>query len=151
MYDKKKFLMSFLPDSIEELQLVQIDLEMTSLTLCDVLRNINTTFPANSHDRYKMKDGKKLIAVICKSELLFPISGIILLVGGNLDIHIESRNYVLISVDEADITTEEDLNEVNNDILGYLAKTALPVCKTFVEFCNRSIYNDYEAEDADID
>ena len=76
MYDKKKFLMSFLPESVEDLKVIHIDLELTGLTLCDILRNINKSFPKNSKDRYDMMDGKKLIAVICKSDLLYPISGI---------------------------------------------------------------------------
>lgn len=144
MYDKKKFLMEFLPDSIEDLQLVQIDLEMTGLTLVDILRNINRAFPKNSKDRYAMIDGKKLVAVICKSDLLYPISGIILLVGGDLDIRIKSKNYVLISVNEADISSEEKLNSINNDVMVYLAKQLMPNVKAFNEFSNRSLYNDYE-------
>lgn len=144
MYDKKKFLMSFLPESVEDLKVIHIDLELTGLTLCDILRNINKSFPKNSKDRYDMMDGKKLIAVICKSDLLYPISGIILLVGGNLDIRIKSRNYVLISVNEADIVDEETLDHVNTDIMVYLAKTLMPYVKAFNEFSNRSLYNDYE-------
>ena len=144
MYDKKKFLMSFLPESVEDLKVIHIDLELTGLTLCDILRNINKSFPKNSKDRYDMMDGKKLIAVICKSELLYAISGIILLVGGNLDIRIKSRNYVLISVNEADIADEETLDHVNTDIMVYLAKTLIPYVKAFNEFSNRSLYNDYE-------
>lgn len=144
MYDKKKFLMSFLPESVEDLKVIHIDLELTGLTLCDILRNINKSFPKNSKDRYDMMDGKKLIAVICKSDLLYPISGIILLVGGNLDIRIKSRNYVLISVNEADIADEETLDHVNTDIMVYLAKTLIPYVKAFNEFSNRSLYNDYE-------
>ena len=144
MYDKKKFLMSFLPESVEDLKVIHIDLELTGLTLCDILRNINKSFPKNSKDRYDMMDGKKLIAVICKSDLLYPISGIILLVGGNVDIRIKSRNYVLISVNEADIVDEETLDHVNADIMVYLAKTLMPYVKAFNEFSNRSLYNDYE-------
>ena len=144
MYDKKKFLMSFLPEYVEDLKVIHIDLELTGLTLCDILRNINKSFPKNSKDRYDMMDGKKLIAVICKSDLLYPVSGIILLVGGNLDIRIKSRNYVLISVNEADIVDEETLDHVNTDIMVYLAKTLMPYVKAFNEFSNRSLYNDYE-------
>ena len=144
MYDKKKFLMRFLPESVEDLKVIHIDLELTGLTLCDILRNINKSFPKNSKDRYDMMDGKKLIAVICKSDLLYPVSGIILLVGGNLDIRIKSRNYVLISVNEADIVDEETLDHVNTDIMVYLAKTLMPYVKAFNEFSNRSLYNDYE-------
>ena len=144
MYDKKKFLMNFLPDSVEDLQLIHIDLEMTGLTLVDILRNINKAFPLNSKDRYAMIDCKKVIAVVCKSELLSPISGIVLLVGGDLNIKIQSKKYVLISVNEADISSEDKLNDINNDIMVYMAKMLMPNVKAFNEFSNRSLYNDYE-------
>ena len=144
MYDKKKFLMNFLPDSVEDLQLVMIDLEMTGLTICDILRNINRVYPQNSNDRFKMIDGKKAIAVVCKSELLDPISGIVLLIGGDLDIQIKSRNYMLISIDERDIRDEESLNRINTEIMVYLAKQLTGVVPDFVKFSNRPLYNDYE-------
>lgn len=144
MYDKKKFLMSFLPDSVEDLQLVMIDLEMTGLTICDILRNINRVYPQNSSDRYNMIDGKKVIAVICKSELLDPVAGIVLLVGGDLDIQISSKNYMLISIDERDIRTEESLNRINTEIMVYLAKQLTGIVPDFIKFSNRSLYNDYE-------
>ena len=144
MYDKKKFLMSFLPDSVEDLQLVMIDLEMTGLTICDILRNINRVYPQNASDRYNMIDGKKVIAVICKSELLDPVAGIVLLVGGDLDIQISSKNYMLISIDERDIRTEESLNRINTEIMVYLAKQLTGIVPDFIKFSNRSLYNDYE-------
>lgn len=144
MYDKKKFLMSFLPDSVEDLQLVMIDLEMTGLTICDILRNINRVYPQNSSDRYNMIDGKKVIAVICKSELLDPVAGIVLLIGGDLDIQIKSKNYMLISIDERDICTEESLNRINTEIMVYLAKQLTGIVPDFIKFSNRSLYNDYE-------
>lgn len=144
MYDKKKFLMEFLPESVEDLQLVMIDLEMTGLTICDILRNINRVYPQNTRDRYKIIDGRKVIAVICKSELLDPISGIVLLIGGGLDIQIKSKNYILISIDEKHIVDEESLNNINTEIMVYLAKLLSGVVPEFIKFSNRSLYNDYE-------
>lgn len=144
MYDKKKFLMEFLPESVEDLQLVMIDLEMTGLTICDILRNINRVYPQNTRDRYKIIDGRKVIAVICKSELLDPISGIVLLIGGGLDIQIKSKNYILISIDEKHIADEESLNNINTEIMVYLAKLLSGVVPEFIKFSNRSLYNDYE-------
>ena len=146
MYDKKKFLMSFLPESVEDLQVVMIDLEVTGLTLCDILRNVNKSFPKNSNDRNKITDGRMVIAVICKSELLDPLSGIVLMISGDIDIQITSRNYVIISIDESDIDNEETLNKINTDIMVWLAKTIGPMVPNFLNFSNRSLYNDYEYE-----
>ena len=145
MQDKKGFIKSFFPESVENLQLLSIDLEITGLTLCDILRNINKTFPTNSKDRYDIKDGTKVVAVICKSELISPLSGIILIVGNSkLTIHTESRNYVLISIDEKDISDEDVLDEINTDIILYLAKLMRGKVEAFDEFLKKSLYNDYE-------
>ena len=45
MHDKKDFIRQYLPNTIEDIHIVQIDLDITGLTLCDILRNINITFP----------------------------------------------------------------------------------------------------------
>ena len=145
MQDKKGFIKSFFPESVEDLQLLSIDLEITGLTLCDILRNINKTFPANSKDRYDIKDGTKVVAVICKSELISPISGIILVIGNSsITINTESRNYILISIDEKDISDEDTLDDINTQIILYLAKLMRGKVSSFDEFLKKSLYNDYE-------
>lgn len=145
MRDKRSFIQSFFPPSVEDLQLISIDLEITGLTLCDILRNINKTFPENSRDRYDIRDGKKVVAVICKSELIYPLSGIILMVSGaDVNVNAESKNYILISVDELDIRDEDTLNKINTEIIMFLAKLLRDRLPTFDEFFKKSLYNDYE-------
>ena len=145
MRDKRSFIQSFFPPSVEDLQLISIDLEITGLTLCDILRNINKTFPENSRDRYDMRSGKKVVAIMCKSELIYPLSGIILLVSStDVNVNAESKNYILISVDELDIRDEETLDKINTEIIMFLAKLLRDRIPTFDEFLKKSLYNDFE-------
>lgn len=146
MNDKKNFIKTFLPESVNDLQLVHIDLDQTGLTICDILRNINKVFPINSRDRHEMIDGHKVIAVICRSDLIEPIHGIVLIVAHDIDIQTESKKYILITVDEEDIRNEDDLNEVNDSIFMYLMKTIREDVLNFNDFYLKHLYNDYERE-----
>lgn len=146
MNDKKAFIKTFLPESVTDLQLVHIDLDQTGLTLCDILRNINKVFPINSRDRHEMMDGHKVIAAICRSDLLEPIHGIIIIVSHDIDIKTESKKYILITVDEEDIRNEDDLDEINDAIFTYLMETIREGVLNFNEFYLKHIYNDYELE-----
>ena len=144
MNDKKAFLKTFFPESVEDIQLTTLDLDTANLTLCDIMRNVNQTFPINSRDRFEIIDGRKVVAVICKSDLISPANGIILIFGHDTPISTESRNYILISIDETDIKEEETINNINNDIVMYLAKLLRGGVRNFDEFYNRYLYNDYE-------
>lgn len=151
MNDKKKFIKSFFPSTVTDVQLVHMDLDQTGLTLCDILRGINTVFPSNSSGRYDMIDGRKVVAVICRSDLIEPINGIILLISHGVEIHTNSLSYVLISVDERDIRNEDSLNDINNSIAMYLAKELRNKVANFDEFYVKYIYNDYDDRQYDDD
>lgn len=144
MNDKKAFIKTFFPDTVEDIQLVYMNLDQNKLTFCDILRNINRYFPSNSKDRNDMRDGKKVVAVICRSDLIEPLNGIVLLISHDVQIRAESKSYVLISIDEEDIATEDSLNDVNEEITVYLAKLIREAVVNFDEFYLRHIYNDYE-------
>lgn len=144
MNDKKSFLKAFFPESVEDIQLTTLDLDTTNLTIADIMRNINKTYPINSRDRFDIIDGRKIIAVICKSDLISPANGIILIFGHNVPVQTVSKNYVLITIDEADIRDESTINSINNDIIIYLAKLFRGGVRNFDEFFNRYLYNDYE-------
>lgn len=144
MNDKKTFIKSFFPDTVEDVRIVPIDLDVAGLTLCDILRNINSTFHPNTQDRFAMIDGRMIVAVICRSDLIEPLNGIVLLVGRDVTLFTESKNYILVSVDERDIKEEDRLNEINDSIIMYLAKLLRGCVRNFDEFYNVHLYNDYE-------
>ena len=134
MYDKKNFIKSLLDPEPEDLELVQIDLDIADITICDILRNLNKIYPNNCRDRFAMKDGKKVVAVICKSDLLEPISGIVLVIGKDPTINTKTRNYLILSIDESFISNEDSINALNDDMTKYMIETisqGIPLLKKF--------------------
>ena len=144
MHDKKAFLLSLMDPKPEEIELVQLDLDIGDITLCDVLRNFNTLFPENCRARYEIRDGHKVYAIICKSDYLQPLHAIVLLIGHDPTINCESKNYLVLSIDEMDIIDEAKINKLNNDITRYLVDTIMPYVPEFEKFYCKYIYNDYE-------
>ena len=149
MHDKKDFIRQYLPKTVEDIHIAQIDLDVTGLTLCDILRNINTTFPMNGRNRAEIIQGTKVVMVITKSTLIEPFSGIILLVGHDIDIRVRSKNYLIIAVDEEEIRDEKNLSDLNIEIMVYIAEAMKGIVPNFLEFSNRCLYYDYEEKGDD--
>ena len=137
MYDKKNFIKSLLDPEPEDLELVQIDLDIADITICDILRNLNKIYPNNCRDRFAMKDGKK--------DLLEPISGMVLVIGKDPTINTKTRNYLILSIDESFISNEDSINALNDDMTKYMIETISQGIPLFNKFYCRYVYNDYEA------
>ena len=144
MYDKKGFIKGLLSPPPDEIELIQLDLETADITICDIFRNFNKLLPANCRERYEIKNGKKVYAFICKSELLNPLSGIIFIIGHNCQVNTSSRNYVIMSINESDISDESRINKVNDAITEYMLATVATYIPEFEKFYCRYVYNDYE-------
>lgn len=144
---KQDFLRTFLPDTVDDISFAQIDLDITDLSLPDVLRNVNRTFPENSRNRNAIASGSLAVGVLCKTELLYPLSGILLIITGNdTSIEIVSRNYVVISVQEDHIKTEEDIKTVIDNITKYIIVSFKDTIAKFHEFYAKFVYDEYEME-----
>lgn len=144
---KMEALKEFLSPNVENLIHTQIDLDITNLTLSDVMRNINHTYPKSTIERERISEGRTALAVLCKSEYLFPLKGIlVLLIGDSVDVNIISQKYAVVCVNERDITSETKIMNVNDRICVYLAKNFRETVTDFDMFYNRFLYNAYEAE-----
>lgn len=144
---KQEFVRTFLPESVRDISFAQIDLDITDLSLADVLRNINRTFPENSRTRNAMISGQFAVGVLCKTELLYPISGILLIVtGDDAEIEIVSKNYVVIGVSEDRIKTNDDIHHVLDSITKYLIVSFRNSILKFNEFYSKFVYDAYEME-----
>lgn len=144
---KQEFVKTFLPDTVEDISFAQIDMDITDLSLPDVLRNINRTFPKNSRNRNAIASGSLAIGVLCKTELLYPLSGLLLIVTGNdTNIEIVSKNYVVIAVQEDHINTEEDIKTVIDNITKYLVVSFKDGIQKLHEFYAKFIYDEFEME-----
>lgn len=149
---KEEFVRTFLPDKIEDIIFAQIDLDITDLSLSDVLRNINDVYPKNSRTRNALISGRIAIGVLCKSELLYPISGILIIVSnGEADIEIVSRNYIVIGISEDRIRTDEEIKYVLDDLTRYIITEFKHSIAKFNDFYVKFVYDPYEQEMEDGD
>lgn len=144
---KKEFIRTFLPDNIEDISFSQINLDITDLSIADILRNINTTFPIHSRNRCRIEGGSYAVAVLCKSETLDPIGGLLLIItNGTNEIEVYSKNYIVITVDEEKIKSEESIQNVTDNITKYLIRDFKNIFEDFNSFFVKYVYNEYEYE-----
>jgi len=143
--NKQDFLRAFLPDEVEDIHYAQIDLDVNDLSLADVLRNINTAFPKNSRSRNAIASNKLAIAVLCKSEYLYPLSGLLIIVAGDdVDIQIVSKNYIVIAASESRIETDEEIKVVVDHLSKYIIKEFKNSLEDFNSFYAKYIYDEDE-------
>jgi hypothetical protein len=144
---KQEFIKTFLPNTVEDITFVQINLDITDLSLADILRNIDTHFPKNSRTRNSLASGNSAVGILCKTELLDPLSGLLLIVtGGDVNIELVSRNYIVISVQEDQITNDDDIKHIIDKITKYMISSFKDSFEKFNDFYVKYIYDEYEME-----
>lgn len=148
---KDEFLKSFLPDSIRDLDYTQINLDITDLSLSDILRNVNKLYPQNTRSRMAIEGGELAIGIMCKTDTIDPYNGVFLLVcGKGIEINITSCNYIVLSISEDRIKTEDGLLDLMTDITGYLITNFSSEMSNLPDFYRKFIYNETELyEDSD--
>jgi len=149
---KQEFIKSFLPEEIEDVTYAQIDLDVTDLSIADILRNLNRTYPKNTRNRNSIASGQLAVGLLCKTESLDPLLGLFLILTNEENsIEIVSRNYIVISIPENKITSNDDIKEVLDKITLYLVKSFKDSLKNFNEFYIKYIYDLYEYEAEELD
>lgn len=144
---KQEFVRTFLPDSVRDINFAQIDLDITDLSLADVMRNVNKTFPKNTRVRNAMASGQYAVGVLCKSESLYPLSGLLLIITGNdTRFEIVSKNHIVINVQEDDIVDDEHIKVVLDKITRYIITSFRDTIPKFDDFFVRFVYDPYEME-----
>lgn len=147
---KQEFVKTFLPPTVQNISFAQIDMDISDLSLADILRNVNVTFPKNGRDRNAIASGHFAVGILCKTELLEPLNGLLLIVTGNdTDIEIISRNYVVIAVQEDRITNDDSIKEIIDSITKYIITTFKDCIERFDEFYVKFVYDEYEMESSD--
>lgn len=143
---KQEFIQSFLPETVDDICSAQIDLDISDLSIADVLRNINKTFPLNSRNRNSIANGELAVTVLCKSDTLYPISGIFLvIVGKGIKIEVMSKNYIVIGVSEENIKTDEGIKSIIDNITKYLIANFKDFLQKFNDFYVKFVFDDYES------
>ena len=144
---KMDSLKDFITPSPKKFFHTQIDLDITNLTISDVMRNINTLYPKNTYDREKISSGDYVLGILCKSEYLNPLKGLmIFIISDNIDVNISSQKYAVICINEKDISSETKIMNVNDSVSVYLSKNYKDYIDDFNLFYNRYLYNAYEYE-----
>lgn len=145
---KEEFLKTFLPESVKEIIFTQINLDITDLSLADILRNIDSTYPKNTRKRNAIASGTMAIGVLCKTETLDPMQGIFILIGGgDLNIQIVSKRYIVLYVHESKITSDRLINGAIQKITDALVEIFKDDIDNLGEFYRKFIYDPYSDED----
>ena len=143
MPNKTDIIRKFLPDKVTDIITVQIDLDTTQLGIADVFRNLNKAYPQSTRERANIRDGRLVIGILCKSELILPYKGIIFLVTNDeTDVKGTACKYILYAVPESNIQTNAEIFTMCQEIGIDLAKNVNLDTKKYPEF----VYDDYEIE-----
>lgn len=145
VYNKQEFIRAYLNDKIEEISFAQIDLDISDLSVSDILRNINTTYPSNTRCRNQISSGQLAVAVLCKSEFIYPMKGLlIIVVNSDKPIELISKDYIVMTVSDSDITTDESIVNIIKGLTDYLIENFQNVFENFQEFYLRYVYDPQE-------
>ena len=109
---KEEFIRSFLPDEVENIELTQINMDITDLGLADILRNLNKLYPYNTRSRNAIISGKTVVGVLCRTETLAPLSGLFVLICADQLIdkfEIMATNYLVLCLSEKTMRSEEKI------------------------------------------
>lgn len=141
----------FLPNSVKEFDYTQISLDSSDLSIADVLRNLNKLYPKNSRSRNKIIDGELVVGVMCKTETIYPYSGIFLIIGQkDIEIDISTKSYIVLIISEERISTDLEIRDLMDDISRYLVNNYNEVLRDLPDFYRKYVYNEdelYEDED----
>jgi len=144
---KEEFIKTFLPESIVNIRFAQIDLDISDLSIADVLRNVHKTFPINTRDRNNMASGTMAVGILCKTELLEPMSGLLIIVTTeDVPIEVISKNYIVVSVPESRIAKDDDIKDIIDGITKYLIREFKDSFEEFNNFFTKFVYDEYELE-----
>lgn len=150
VYDKKDFIREFLPDSIQDVSYAQIDLDISDMSISDILRNINRTYPKNSKCRNQISSGQLAVAVMCKSEYMYPLRGLLILVANtSRPIELVSKDYIIMTVSDDDISKEENIIHIISAFTKYLIDNFANVFDQFQEFYVKYVYDPEEDSEWD--
>lgn len=151
---KEDFIKSFLPDEVETVELTQINMDITDLGLGDILRNLNVMYPYNSRSRNSIISGKTIIGVLCKTETLYPLSGLFVIIGADhlMDkFEMMSTNYLVLCLSEKTMRSDDSINNAIYNFTEYLIQNYRDTIKNLASFYRQFIYDPSESVDSDDD
>lgn len=145
---KYQMLKEIFPEKVKQVNFASIDMDVTMLSIADILRNINRNFPRNTAARNAIANGQMAVAVMCKTDLLKPISGLIVIVcGDGSEINVKSKDYIVVGVSEATISSSDKILDMLDKLTTYLMQNYGEIIPTFEKFYTLYVYDADEMED----
>lgn len=144
---KDEFIKMFLPDTVEDIRYTMINMDITDLGIGDILRNLNTAYPLNGRERNNIISGKTVVCIKCKSELIEPLNGLILIVTNDTDNAnhtITSKNYIVAVINEEKIRTEEGITLLLHDLSKYMIHEYKDIVNDFNSLYVKFVYDSDE-------
>lgn len=150
IYNQQDFIRTFLDDRIEEISFAQIDLDASDMSISDILRNINATYPKNTRCRNLITSGRLAVAVLCKSDFIYPMRGLIVIVANTeKPIEVVSKDYIVMTVTDEDIESDKEIVDIIKSLTNFLVENYQDVFENFEEFYVRYVYNPEEDSEWD--
>lgn len=148
--NRSEFIKSFLPDEVENIELTQINLDITDLGLGDILRNLNKIYPANTRTRNAIISGRTVVAVLCKTATLSPLSGLFILIASDkLKFELMSTSYLIVCLSETALRSEDEMNNAIYNLTDYLVDNYRDTIKNLPDFYRKFIYDPSDMDDDD--
>ena len=151
---KEEFIRSFLPDEVENIELTQINMDITDLGLADILRNLNKMYPYNTRSRNSIISGKTVVGVLCRTQTLSPLSGLFILICADRLIdkfEMMATNYLVLCLSEKTMRSDDAINNAIYNLTDYLIANYRDTIKNISDFYRRFVYDPSEMEDNDSD
>lgn len=146
--EKYSMLREIFPEDIKQVHFANVDMDVTMLSIADILRNINRSFPTNTSARNAMANGTMAVAVLCRTKLLKPVKGLIIVVTrDSSEINIRSKDYVVLAISENTISSDVKIMDMLDKFTTYLIKNYGDIITSFKEFYTLYVYDAYELED----
>lgn len=144
-----RMLKDILPESVTNVHMAIVDMDITLLSIADILRNINRSFPKNTTSRNAIANGQMAVAVLCKTDLLKPLSGLIIVVtADDTQVKIKSKNYVVLAVSEQTISNADRIMDMLDRFTTYLIQNYGALVPSFEKFYTLFVYDAYEMEES---
>ena len=151
---KEEFIRSFLPDEVENIELTQINMDITDLGLADILRNLNKMYPYNTRSRNSIISGKTVVGVLCRTQTLSPLSGLFILICADHLIdkfEMMATNYLVLCLSEKTMRSDDAINNAIYNLTDYLIANYRDTIKNISDFYRKYIFDPSEMEDNNYD
>ena len=151
---KEEFIRSFLPDEVENIELTQINMDITDLGLADILRNLNKMYPYNTRSRNSIISVKTVVGVLCRTQTLSPLSGLFILICADRLIdkfEMMATNYLVLCLSEKTMRSDDAINNAIYNLTDYLIANYRDIIKNISDFYRKYIFDPSEMDDNDSD